>query len=303
MQQFIHQFKFKLVLLGIIFFSVFRMLNAGDLVEISRTKIFFGPGKTEVGIEKGGNEHWKPLFFSVDEKGIIHIPDFYKNRIILFDKKGALLESIPVKEGLSPRMNFFTLSPNGHYVTFSDSTLYLLGKNGLLSWKRFLGYGSTPETLYANKVAVFLALPGDDERCVIFDYASDRPLGRYGFMDGKKGIPMIRSENKTDFALTLSRMTTIPNSTIPPGSFAAKEDANLIRVDTANKSLWKKQHNKSETLYFFSEKGKLLNQGDIAYPESSTDGNGFWTFADENLNIYKNYFYDDYMLIVGYRRE
>jgi hypothetical protein len=82
--------KKVLFILFLLIFTVFST-QAQNLTEISRTRIEFGPGKSQIGIEQGAGEHWKPLFFSVDDEGIIHIPDFYKNRIACFDKKGKLL--------------------------------------------------------------------------------------------------------------------------------------------------------------------------------------------------------------------
>jgi hypothetical protein len=47
---------------------------------------------TQLGLVEGGGEHWKPLFFSVGNDGTIHIPDFYKARIAVYDKAGKLFE-------------------------------------------------------------------------------------------------------------------------------------------------------------------------------------------------------------------
>jgi hypothetical protein len=272
-----------------------------NLVEVSSTKILFGLGENQVGVDKGGGEHWKPLFFSVDKTGVIHIPDFYKNRIVLFDVKGKLVKVLPVKEGISPRMNYFALAYSGRYVSFGDYTLFLLASDGSLVWKRQFGYGAIPEAVFANGVGIFLVLPDDDGRAIIFDYASDRPLGRYGFMDGKKGVPMIRSAENANFTFTFSYMSRIPNSISSKSAFQLKEDAFLVAIDASNRSLWKKQLDRSESIWLFSDKGALVKQGTIAYSDSSVEGNGFWTFADENMTVYKNYFYEDYMIITGYR--
>jgi hypothetical protein len=296
----------SLFLIAMMMTRAYLPLAAEQLVEAGTTKIMFGKGANQVGLDKGGGEHWKPLFFSVDDRGLIHIPDFYKSRIAVFDAKGALSGSIEVKEGVSPRLNYFALTPSGRYVTFGDYTLYLIGKDGSLAWKKMLGYGAIPESIFANDIAIFLVLPGGDGRTIVFDYASNRPLGTFGFTDGTRGVPMVQSGSndpagkKGNFTFSLAQMRKIPESGFGKKAFVAKENASLVAIDGKNRSLWKKRHEDSENVYLFDSDGTLLHSGTIAYAESETEGNGFWTFTDGDMRIYKNYFYDDYMVIVAY---
>ncbi|MBN2441417.1 MAG: hypothetical protein JXJ04_08720 [Spirochaetales bacterium] len=286
---------FSLILL---FMPLFCM--SAHLEKLETVTIEFGKAEHQVGIDKGSGEHWKPLFFDVDEEGNIHIPDFYKARIIVIDKKGGLIKSKPCPKGISPRMNYFSRTSKGMYVTYGDYSLSLIDEKGNLIWDRMLGYGAIPRFIWANNVGIFLVLPGDDERSIVFDYYSNQPIGRFGFMDKNKGIPMVMTENNGRFTFTLSRMVNIPESGYPVGAFAADRDGYLLFVDAHNKSIFKKQGDKSEYFYLFSEKGTLLNKGTISYPEKGTRGTGFWTICDKDFHIYKNYFYEDYMEIVMY---
>jgi hypothetical protein len=294
-------FGMKRIFILVMLASAFIPIYSDSLIKIASTKILFGKAPNEIGLEKGGGEHWKPLFFSVGNDGLIYIPDFYKNRIAAFDSKGKLVRSIQVKEGISPRMNYFSLASSGRYVAFSDYTLYLIGKDGALVWKRQLGYGAIPESLYANGVGVFLVLPGDDERAIVFDYATNQPIGRYGFKNDSRGVPMIQSEGKANFTFSISDMKLIPESGFAKSAFSLLVNAYLVSVDASNKSLWKKKNEGSEEIYLFSATGKLEKRATIVYEQSETEGNGFWTTSDEKLAIYKNYFFDDYMLIVSYQ--
>ena len=74
-------------------------LPADTLVEISRVKIPLGRGDAQFGLEEGGGEYWKPLFFSIDNDANIHIPDFYKAHIAVFDKSGKLIKKIRALPG------------------------------------------------------------------------------------------------------------------------------------------------------------------------------------------------------------
>jgi hypothetical protein len=187
-------------------------------------------------------------------------PDFHKNRIACFDLKGKLVKALAVKEGISPRMNYFSLAPKERYVTFGGYTLYLIGSDGSLIWKRQFGYGAIPENLFANDVGIFLVLPGGDGKAIVFDYVLNRPLGKYGFTNGEDGVPMIRTCGKGNFTFRLSEIVIMPESGFPKGGFHATSDAFLVYVDSANKSLWKKKSAGGEELFLFSATGTPLEK-------------------------------------------
>lgn len=290
----------RMVLFSLIVLSFSSFLFSQALEKTETIVIEFGRGNTQVGIDKGGGEHWKPLFFDIDDQGNIHIPDFYKARIAVYNKKGEFLKEKPCPKGISPRMNYFCLTPKDQYVTYGDYTLSLIAEHGKLVWEKMPGYGAIPRFVWANEVAIFLVLPGKDERAIVFDYFSNRPIGKFGFMDGDKGIPMIASENDGQFTFSLKNMVKIPESGYPEEAFYLKENAYLVYVNKKNNSLWKTRKGKKEYYYLFSDKGRLMNKGIISFPDTGVEGTGFWTVCDKDLEIYKNYFYDDYMEIVMY---
>lgn len=51
-------------------------------IEIS---IPIGRGEEKVDEDEGGEEHWKPLFFAVDERERVYTPDFSNGRVTVFD--------------------------------------------------------------------------------------------------------------------------------------------------------------------------------------------------------------------------
>ena len=70
-------------------------------------------------------------------------------------------------------------------------------------------------------------------------------------------------------------------------------------MDAAGNSLWKEKSETGKTILKYSKDGQLLSQGYIAF-QGDLPATGFWTTADDKLTVYKNYFFKDHMLIVGY---
>jgi outer membrane protein assembly factor BamB len=275
------------------------LTQAQSLTEISRTRIAFGPGQARIGLERSAGEHWKPLFFAVDNQGVIHIPDFYNQRIALFDAKGTLVEAKPCAQGISPRMNFFTLAPNGCYVTFSDGTLFLIKASGELGWQYSFGPAVIPQRIFTTDVALFVMLPphlDTDGRALVFDYNNSQPLGRFGIQHEGKGIPVVQNSSELPFTPDIAHMAYLPRHS---GKYKSDGGAALMYISTSGQSVWKQKHPSSETILVYSPQGEYLRQGTISYPEGAS-GTGFWTCVTEKLVVYKNYFSDEYMEIVGY---
>jgi hypothetical protein len=290
----------KKLLLLLIFLLPLHAVQSQTLKEISRTRIDFGPEKNQIGIEQSAGEHWKPLFFAVDDEGLIHIPDFYKLRIAVFDKQGKLKAEKACPQGLSPRMNFFALAANGCYLTFNDGALYKIQGTGKPGWQYDFGPGVMPQRIFPTGAAVFVVFPPHidaDGRALVFDYNNSQPLGRFGVKAGDKYIPLIQTTQGIPFALSLAQMQFVPEH---KGKYINAGDAALLYVAEDGASVWKQKNPAGETIYIFSGQGLLLCQGAIYYPEGVA-GTGFWTTVDKKLTIYKNYFYETYMEIVGYR--
>ncbi|MBN2535936.1 MAG: hypothetical protein JXB88_23860 [Spirochaetales bacterium] len=291
----------KIIFLLTVLLLVHTITFSQTLEPIRNTRIQFGPGKQEISIEKGGGEHWKPLFFHVDENGIIHIPDFYKMRIALFNTDGSLYKELKCPAGISPRMNYFSLVMDNYYVTFNDNSLYLINRDGTVKWEYPSGLGIIPVRVFPNSVGIFVVFPpvaDTDGRALVFDYAQSRPIGRFGIKDGDKGIPLIQNTENHTFTFMLEEMTRVGK--YKEDSFKGEKNTGLLFVNRENRSVWKKKEHTGETILIFSREGKLLEKGTIYYP-GGVSGTGFWTCVDENLVIYKNYFYEDWMEIVAYR--
>lgn len=290
----------KLLLLILAFLFIHAIVFSQTLKPINHTRIQFGRGKQEISIEKGGGEHWKPLFFHVDEKGIIHIPDFYKMRIALFNPDGSFHKEKKCPSGISPRMNYFSLVMDKYYVTFNDNSFYLINSDGSVKWEYSFGLGVIPSRVFPNNVGIFMVFPrfaDTDGRSIVFDYAQSQPIGRFGIKQGDKGIPLIQNAENFTFTFTLGEMGRLEK--YKEGSFKGEEDARLLFVNSENVSVWKKKDDTGETILIFSGEGQLLRKGSIYYPEG-VSGTGFWTCIDEDLVIYKNYFYEDWMEVVAY---
>ncbi len=268
------------------------------LVEVERIRIGLGRADGEIGIDRDGGEDWKPLFFDVDREGRIHVPDFYKGRIAVFDRQGRLARRKACPEGISPRMNFFCLAPDGAYVTFSDHHLYCLRADGSLAWKRDLGIGAIPSFILANEAGIFMELPFADGRSLVFDYSSDRPIGRFGYTVGEEGVAMIATPGQGRFTVRLSRMRGLVG--VAATAYRLPQEARLVRVDAGNRSLWQSKDGRTELYSLFSGTGELLRQGRLALPDGAP-GSGFWTVADERLWIYRNHFLDAAMEIIACR--
>ncbi|MBN2735514.1 MAG: hypothetical protein JXR70_00945 [Spirochaetales bacterium] len=262
----------------------------------------FGSAENQITIDQGGGEHWKPLFFDIDAQGRIHIPDFYKSRIAVFDFKGKLQTSKPCPEGISSRMNFFALSSKNVYITFSDYTLYNLNALGKLNWKHQLGIGFIPASLYPGDQAIYLVPSGQDQRAIVYDFASNTPIGRMGFMKEGSGVAIVQSPSGKPYTLELSSMSRLPDNSIGPAQFQSEKKAHLLFIDTSDSSYWKAAADHYETLLVYDADGKKIREKNISYMNSETSGNAFWTVCRNN-HLYKNYFFDDHMIVAEYSLE
>jgi hypothetical protein len=286
-----------------LFFLIVTSFCAGQALKpAGETIISFGPGHTQIGIETGEEEHWKPLFFSIDGDGIIHIPDFYKNRIARFSKDGQFIGAEHCPEGISPRMNYFSIMPEGGYVTFDGGTLYCLNNDASLRWKHDFGIGMVPGGIYISASRVFLSFsshPGQDGRSVVFDSGSPRPIGRFGLIRENGNIALVQSSNGKVFSFGIANMSLIPGNN---NKYVSDINSCLVHISGDGKSIWSNQRQTSQTLTLFDTNGILKNKGTIVFP-AGRDGTGFWTYIDDNLVIYKNFFSDDHMIIAAYEFE
>ncbi len=197
-------------------------------------------------------------------------------------------------------MNYFGMSPQGTYVAFGDGSLFVIKKDGKLAWQYNFGYGIIPARIVPAPSALFLILPSHldkDGRAIIFTYGSATLLGRYGKeLPGRK-IPLIQWGENTAFTSLLKDMSALEGL---KDKFEGAAKAGFVSADKDGNSLWSEKSETGETIYLYSKGGDLVSKGYIAL-QGDMPATGFWTTADENLTVYKNYFFKDHMLVAGYR--
>jgi hypothetical protein len=290
----------KAFLLLLLFIPTITFGQSSLVIE-QTTTIPLGPGANQIGIEKAEGEDWKPLFFSIDGTGNIHIPDFYKGRIAIFSPEGRLIRALAVPQGISPRMNYFSLAAVPGYVTWDGSALYLLDEKGALKWKHPFGYGSIPDRVFVSPSGIFVHLPsfqGVEQGCLVFGYSSPTILGTFGLTTPAGRVPMIAAEGGKAFALKLGDMHSIPGLGV--GSFDGPPDAVLLSVTDDLRSAWFEHRKGEDVVTLFSSAGKHVLTEAIVFP-AGEEGSGFWTYANSDLSMYKNYFTSDSLQILKYR--
>ena len=183
-------------------------------------------------------------------------------------------------------------------LTFGDNHLYCLRADGSLAWKRDLGIGAIPSFILANEVGLFLELPFGDGRALVFDYSSERPIGRFGYTAGEEGAAMIATPGEGRYTTRLSRMSGLAG--VGASSFRLPLEARLVRVDAGNRSLWQGRKAEPSSTPCSPAAVSCCARGDSVFPDGPA-GSGFWTVADERLRVYRNRFTADAMEIAVYR--
>lgn len=180
----------------------------------SNTKIYLGHEKNQISFDKSEDGIWLPIFFDIDNGENLHFPDFYKSRIAVFNKNGEVINSYSIEEGISPRMNYFSLNPDGTYTTFDNGSLYLLDENGTLLWKSELGLGTIPSTIYTDERGIFLNFL---DNYTYFSYSTNKPIGNIKnlLLKGKNLVEnstLIYQDKNNDIWIDKSKILTIVNN-------------------------------------------------------------------------------------------
>ena len=152
----------KIVAVGLSFAVALACpLFADGFAVSARCVVAYGDSEATLGALVDGDESWSPLFFAVLPDGTVAIPDYYKNRIVLFSGDGAYKKSIPVGgDVLSPRINYFGATGNGRFAIFGDSALYCFDSAGTALWNAPFPMGVFPGAVYAGSDSVWLSVPG-----------------------------------------------------------------------------------------------------------------------------------------------
>ena len=116
----------------------------------------FGSENSEIGILQTQSDFWYPHFFDIDSENNIYIPDFYKNRIAVFDEDGNFQDEIKTTSGIQPNMNYFKFVDKQYFITYCNSTLWVIDSKGILLYKYQFGIGSFPDNIICTKRYIFL---------------------------------------------------------------------------------------------------------------------------------------------------
>jgi hypothetical protein len=265
---------------------------ADDVITIG-----LGNAVGQIGYDAGEGEIWKPVFFAVDLNGNVHVPDFYKDRIAIFDSKGQLKAAIACNSGLSPSMSYFSLTPDGSYVTFDSSVLYLLERTGKMRWRYQFPLGTFLEGIYlGTKNAQLLPIATKEQGIsVSFDYAGGQPSIDRGKILGGRTLTILWDLGKSEFTEILSDMALLAGNDryLPPN---ADKKYRLLKVTVDGMSVWSDNEGGWERILAFDAQGILMKSRTIAF-DHLTSGSGFWSYVTEDLKLYKVYFTEKAMEI------
>jgi dipeptidyl aminopeptidase/acylaminoacyl peptidase len=202
---------------------------------VAQPTLPLGEGPTKIGVLKSYGEHWKPLFFAVDSQRNYHIPDFYKNRIVLFDHEGRFLQAIPTEGGLTPRMNIFLRNDNGQYLSFSDSALYILSPEGKILWTQNFGLGFIPRQILFSESMVQVLPSGSRGKVFLFNAADGTFIGSpvIESPEGKEITYFVDDEHR--YSYEMKDMPLLREGWSQNGEY---ENYKLFRILENGQALW-----------------------------------------------------------------
>jgi len=280
------------------FFSVF--LLAQLLLSLSpgfsQTVIGLGTKDDEIGVLRSYGEHWKPLFFAVDKEGQVHIPDFYKNRIVVYSSQGRFQKAIPVQQGLSPRMNVFLRNTAGQYLSLTDGSLFVLDPQGKVLWQKGLGMAFFPQQILFSDESVQVLSTGSRGRVFRFRASDGTPLP---FLDH----PLGEERTLPLFALGNQRFTYyLRNMPLLRPDWEVDESLRnyrLFALQGNGNSLWMELMDLSNSKWVLqlNPQGKEVKRTFVSDP-SSFAGSGVMTIIGEQGGIYQAAFTDESMQIL-----
>ncbi len=153
--------------------SLFIPLSASTLEPARIVRLPFGESPSCLGGDFNGGESWYPLLFAMADDGTLHVPDFYKNRIAIFDAAGRYSREIPVVEGISPRLAYFTAASDESYLVYDDGALHLIDAEGNTLRRFTFPLGSVPVGAVMTDAGFFVAMPDRGGGDVAYRFADD----------------------------------------------------------------------------------------------------------------------------------
>jgi len=250
--------------------------------------IQFGNNDNQISVMKTNNEFWFPRFVDTDTVGNIYIPDFYKNRIAVFNSKGRFIKSIKVSNSLTPDMNYFNTYDGNHFVSFKNSQLILISDRGKTLWSYDFGIGHFPDTIICTEDYIYVYMPSyaaSEGLTIIFNYDSSQPIGLLGEKkqnDGKT-IPYFMTNGGKNLPILPIIEETISNS-------------NTYWIGELNSKIpiWYSEYNNNSFIIYYDSDSEYISYPlNISFNNSagpvflSTDNTIIKTFFSEEGYILK----------------
>ena len=233
--------------------------------------IRFGAGTDRLGIDSKSGDAMRPLFFGIDTAGNIHIPDFENGRIAIFTRTGTFVREVRGVEGVTPRMNFFDIAPDGSYIAFSDGALSRTSASGEPLWCAPFPLGTIPSAILCGDEAVYFLLEsGGAMECYAIPMTP--PYSAFSStMAGATGSIAAIKAGSLSYAWRLSDMPVV-NPGFMTGALEPPTTPTLVGAFKNGLSVWQSEGSRGRQLYIMENTGRLIRTirlGDIVEDESS----------------------------------
>lgn len=278
--------------------SAQSLASSPSIIRLDSLVVGYGENPWNLTSLGDGSDDWRSLFFAVDQKGTITIPDPYRARLLRFSADLSPLDPVPCPVS-TPRLNFFGAASPGGYIAFTDSVFYRLDERGAVVWNAPFPLLSFPSVIFAHEGTVSIAVSGAVDMGVSSLVIEDAPpyqasLESVGGPSGKAAAAVIGA-SKVPFTLGDARR-------INPDDWPAGSDEATISAVGPDKSTWWLYRNSSSIEV-------------VRYPPTGTPGyatiplepnaNGFWVVimpeAASSAIVYANRFEESSLIITRYR--
>lgn len=201
-----------------------------------------------------------PMFFGVDKHENIYIPDPERNRIAIYDSQGIFLQSIDRIESISHRMNYFDMTPDGSFIIYSDSTLYLLNDKGKILWNIPFPLGFLPSDILIQHDSVVMQFTADKSKKMIVKIPYFEPE-TFSFVEFMPDEPVyIESDNKM---FSWSNNQSADNSeiiTYPQGNGFSK----VLNIQNDGYTVWFESYIEKTNIVILSCDLEIVSTHDIS---------------------------------------
>ena len=225
-----------------------------------------------------GTSIWYPIFFCLDEKGNVHIPDFYNGRITVFSSEGKTISQTGTGY-ISPRMNYFSMNSFGEYIVIDAGKLYLINSDGSLKWSFQFSFGFFPDAVYIIEqyIYVLFSINTEDQNgkgVYVFDKDTDQALGILAKEINSEILPVVVLDESSAVSDTVEHTFEL-NEETPKEGFI---NAGFFGSDRDKNTYWYER--KMSAVYLNLEKNETSDP--VAYIPS----NYVWMFITDNGDIY-----------------